>query len=155
METSLKTGFAQIFSCCPKKLSCPKFGGAAAPLAPPARTPMRNRWSTFTISKIIYCMILYTQYKHVLVVFFAAARAEVTKVRAMPFWLFMISGQGPRWERGWGAAPHFLKKKGIFDGKRIFDWRTSSKYPKFMIGPFRSYITRWAQERMRYLILSW
>ena len=23
METSLKTGFAQIFSCCPKNLSCP------------------------------------------------------------------------------------------------------------------------------------
>ena len=42
METSLKTGFAQIFSCCPKKLSCPKLGGAAAPLAPPARTPMLN-----------------------------------------------------------------------------------------------------------------
>ena len=40
METSLKTGFAQISSCCPKNLSCPKFGGAAAPLAPPARTPM-------------------------------------------------------------------------------------------------------------------
>ena len=40
METSLKTGFAQIFSCCPKNLSCPKSGGAAAPLAPPARTPM-------------------------------------------------------------------------------------------------------------------
>ena len=40
METSLKAGFAQIFSCCPKNLSCPKFGGAAAPLAPPARTPM-------------------------------------------------------------------------------------------------------------------
>ena len=37
---SLKAGFAQIFSCCPKNLSCPKFGGAAAPLAPPARTPM-------------------------------------------------------------------------------------------------------------------
>ena len=36
METSLKTGFAQIFSC------CPKLGGAAAPLAPPARTPMVN-----------------------------------------------------------------------------------------------------------------
>ena len=34
METSLKTGFAQIFSCCPKKLSCPKFGAAAGPLAP-------------------------------------------------------------------------------------------------------------------------
>ena len=29
METSLKTGFAQIFSRCPKNLSCPKFGGAA------------------------------------------------------------------------------------------------------------------------------
>ena len=41
METSLKTGFAQIFSCCPKNLSCPNFGGAAAPLAPPARTPMK------------------------------------------------------------------------------------------------------------------
>ena len=35
METSLKTGFAQIFSCCPKNLSCPNFGGAEAPLAPP------------------------------------------------------------------------------------------------------------------------
>ena len=40
MKTSLKDGFAQIFSCCPKNLSCPKFGGAAAPLAPQARTPM-------------------------------------------------------------------------------------------------------------------
>ena len=41
METSLKGGFAQIFSFCPKNLSCPKFGGgAAAPLAPRARTPM-------------------------------------------------------------------------------------------------------------------
>ena len=36
MDTSLKTGFAQIFSCCPKNLSCPNFGGAAAPLAPPS-----------------------------------------------------------------------------------------------------------------------
>ena len=43
METSLKTGFAQVFSCCPKNLSCPNFGGAAAPLAPPARTPMLER----------------------------------------------------------------------------------------------------------------
>ena len=43
METSLKAGFAQIFSCCPKNLSCLKFGGAAAPLAPPARTPMATR----------------------------------------------------------------------------------------------------------------
>ena len=42
MQTSLKTGFAQIFSSCPKKLSCPKFGGAAAPLAPLASTPMHK-----------------------------------------------------------------------------------------------------------------
>ena len=34
METSLKASFAQIFSCCPKILSCPKFGEAAAPVAP-------------------------------------------------------------------------------------------------------------------------
>ena len=35
METSLKPGFAQIFSCSLKNLSYPKSGGAAAPLAPP------------------------------------------------------------------------------------------------------------------------
>ena len=50
METSLKTGFAQVFSCCPKNLSCPNFGGAAAPLAPPARTPMSVKTSMITIS---------------------------------------------------------------------------------------------------------
>ena len=42
MPTSLKTGFAQIFSCYPKNLGCPKFGGTAAPLAPPTRTPMEQ-----------------------------------------------------------------------------------------------------------------
>ena len=37
METSLKASFAQIFSCCPKILSCPKFerGGGAAQLPSP------------------------------------------------------------------------------------------------------------------------
>ena len=40
MEASLKGGFAQILSCCPKNLSCPKFGGAAASVALAARTPM-------------------------------------------------------------------------------------------------------------------
>ena len=44
LEMSLKTGFAQILSCCPKTLSCSKFGGggggAAAALVPPGRTPM-------------------------------------------------------------------------------------------------------------------
>ena len=34
METSLKTGFAQFFSCCPKKLSCPKLGGGLQPPRP-------------------------------------------------------------------------------------------------------------------------
>ena len=42
VRTSLKTGFAQIFSCCPKTLSCPKFGGLQAPSSAPARTPMRQ-----------------------------------------------------------------------------------------------------------------
>ena len=45
MKTSLKAGFAQIFSCCPKILSCPKFGGAAAPLAP---RPVRLWWPLAT-----------------------------------------------------------------------------------------------------------
>ena len=36
METSLKTGFAQIFPCCPKNLSRPKFGGGGcSPPRPP------------------------------------------------------------------------------------------------------------------------
>ena len=51
METSLKSSFAQKFSCCPKNLSCPNFGGAAAPLAPPARTAMGD-------TKIYICLDL-------------------------------------------------------------------------------------------------
>ena len=43
METSLKTGFAQIFSCCPKNLSCPKFWGGGCssprPFPPPPDLP--------------------------------------------------------------------------------------------------------------------
>ena len=35
MEKSLKTGFAQIFSCCPKNLRCPNFGGGSSPSRPP------------------------------------------------------------------------------------------------------------------------
>ena len=35
METSLKIGFAQVFSCCPKNLSCPNFGGGCSPPRPP------------------------------------------------------------------------------------------------------------------------
>ena len=39
METSLKTGFAQIFSYCLKTLSYSNFGGAAAPSLPPPPGP--------------------------------------------------------------------------------------------------------------------
>ena len=35
VQTSLKTGFAQIFSCRPKNLSCPKFGGGSSTPLPP------------------------------------------------------------------------------------------------------------------------
>ena len=34
METSLKTGFAQIFSCCPKNLALFKIWGGYSPFAP-------------------------------------------------------------------------------------------------------------------------
>ena len=40
METSLKTDFAKFSLAAPKNVSWPKFGGAEAPLALPARTPM-------------------------------------------------------------------------------------------------------------------
>ena len=46
METSLKANFAQIFSICPKILSCPKFGGAAAPLVAPGPHAYVNRQQT-------------------------------------------------------------------------------------------------------------
>ena len=45
MGTSLKTVFAQIFSRCPKNLSCPKSGGAAAALAlPPGPYAYEQVW---------------------------------------------------------------------------------------------------------------
>ena len=39
METSLKTDFAQIFSRCPKNLSCPKIWGGCSPPRPPGPYP--------------------------------------------------------------------------------------------------------------------
>ena len=42
----------KFFSRCPKNLSCPKFGGAAAPLVPPARTPMQR--SEYQISNLYF-----------------------------------------------------------------------------------------------------
>ena len=42
METSLKTGFAQIFLLLPQKSALPKlWGGCSPPRPPPVRTPMR------------------------------------------------------------------------------------------------------------------
>ena len=63
MKTSLKAGFAQIFSSCPKNLSCPKFGGAAAPLVPPARTPvgLRSEFSWFGFS-LKTCVSLFASF---------------------------------------------------------------------------------------------
>ena len=64
MGASLKTGFAQIFSCCPKNLRCPKFGGVAAPLAPPARTPMISCIIHHqpSVPTILFCESFITEY---------------------------------------------------------------------------------------------
>ena len=65
METSLKPGFAQFFSCCPKNPSCPKFGGAAAPLAPPARTPVpRRRLSDYSPIFNVYLTFYEVHFDH-------------------------------------------------------------------------------------------
>ena len=65
METSLKTGSAQIFSCCPQNLSSPNFGGAAAPLAPPPR-PVRL-WSWRYLQPIARKKNLISMYRGALV----------------------------------------------------------------------------------------
>ena len=83
METSLKTGFAQIFSRCPKNLSCPKFGGAAAPLAPSARTPMEFSTGDFsniqiTPTKIDYPFLakyICTQYRQPQLAYFRSTES--------------------------------------------------------------------------------
>ena len=50
MKTSLKTGFVQIFSCCPKKSELPKIWGGCSPPRPPARRPMQLRYHLFFFS---------------------------------------------------------------------------------------------------------
>ena len=42
MKTSLKTGFAKIFSCCPQKIGDSKIWGSP-PFAPLARTPLLTK----------------------------------------------------------------------------------------------------------------
>ena len=42
MKTSLKTGFAKIFSCCPQKMGDSKIWGSP-PFAPLARTPLLTK----------------------------------------------------------------------------------------------------------------
>ena len=54
METSLKTGFAQIFSCCPKKSELPKIWGGCSPPRPPgpyayAGSQEFNSFQKFTV----------------------------------------------------------------------------------------------------------
>ena len=43
MKTSLKTGFAQIFSCCPQKMGAQKFGAGLQPPLPPIAPPPPHR----------------------------------------------------------------------------------------------------------------
>ena len=50
MKTSLKTGFAQIFSCCP-----PKMGGCSPPCPPPpAHTPRLTKLKRISSSSSDY-----------------------------------------------------------------------------------------------------
>ena len=44
METSLKTGFAQIFSRCPKKSELPKIWGGWSPPRPPGPYAYEPAW---------------------------------------------------------------------------------------------------------------
>ena len=48
METSLKTGFAQIFSCCPKKSELPKLWGGCSPPRPPGPYAYGSKFSNLS-----------------------------------------------------------------------------------------------------------
>ena len=58
METSLKPGFAQTFSCCPKNLSCPKLGGGCSPPRPPGPYAYVHR-PIFMTSKYVECAVAF------------------------------------------------------------------------------------------------
>ena len=53
MKTSLKTGFAQIFSCCPQKMGESKIWGSP-PFAPLARTPLLTKLKRMSSSSSDY-----------------------------------------------------------------------------------------------------
>ena len=60
MEKSLKTGFAKIFSCYPKSLSCPKLGGLQPPSAPrPVRLCFLATYFLYFITRIAQTPSLY------------------------------------------------------------------------------------------------
>ena len=54
MQTSLKTGFAQILSCCPKNLSCPQFGGGLQPRSLPGPYAYGNNFKGILERAAIY-----------------------------------------------------------------------------------------------------
>ena len=99
----------------------------------------RNRWSTFTISKIIYCIyIVYSvQARFSSLLRSRSGRSHESSCHAVltiyDFWPGPAQGEGLGVG---GQPPTFWKKKGIFAGKRIFDWRTSPKYPNLWLVHF-------------------
>ena len=54
MKTSLKTGFPQIFSCCPEKM-----GGCSPPIAPLARTPPLTKLKKINSSSSNYVLLTF------------------------------------------------------------------------------------------------
>ena len=58
METSLKTGFAKIFSCCPNNLSSPKFGwGGGGGLQSPSPSTGPYAYVCSGIPLVLYALI--------------------------------------------------------------------------------------------------
>ena len=118
----------------------------------------RNRWSTFTISKIIYCIyIVYSvQARFSSLLRSRSGRSHESSCHAVltiyDFWPGPAQGEGLGVG---GQPPTFWKKKRNLCWKKSIRLADIAEVSKFMIGPFWSYITRWAQEGMRYLILSW
>ena len=58
MKTPLKTGFAQIFSCCPQKIGDSKIWGSP-PFAPLARTPLLTKLKRISSSSSNYVVLTF------------------------------------------------------------------------------------------------